>query len=380
MLDPKELVAGTVLRVKLGQEKSLYDLGKFEQDYKETWKWPAATSWQSDDSHKPKNPVELPPRTFKGAYADGRGHQIELLQAGSEVTVKKVLFHAAKTKDSDGKIYGAHQALEVGAKAGPAVVRKFVYSTYQGIDGFEIVSKPEDSKKNTGSEKNTPKKKPKPSITMPATPPKQKPGDANIEVHAGQTVVVELNSTAKNKDEEKNTGEKDVEQAKSSIEVELVDEHGKPYKKADVVHLIGEKEIFTVPINRNTGKGTNKKIKPGEYDVALKFETIYFESGKHEVRTKESEKLKRFCKGFLKSKDFDFKQLKCAGYADKDGSAEFNNGLSVLRARAVKRLLVEYRCKIKKDYIRPWSGGELSGESDEEKMKNRKVEIYGVLS
>jgi outer membrane protein OmpA-like peptidoglycan-associated protein len=208
--------------------------------------------------------------------------------------------------------------------------------------------------------------------TSPPTIPVDKA--QKIEVRAGQTIVLDVKT-----DSEKRPDQENNETGTGSIEVELVNEKGEPYDGAEVVHLIGDKNIYTVAIDKNTGKGIRENILPGEYELALQLGSVHFEFNKDSL-IKAGEDALRGIANKLSTKDkIDFAKIRCVGYADNVGSKQYNEGLCLKRAVSVKSKLGKIQSKIKDSYISTGIGGELPGDSEEEKKINRKVDVFGVI-
>jgi outer membrane protein OmpA-like peptidoglycan-associated protein len=236
----------------------------------------------------------------------------------------------------------------------------FVWVVYNGVEKVRLFVPQSDEKENEQTRKE--------STETGET------GGTEIHVKPGQTVVLEVRADSEGTSDQ---GKDDT--GAGSIEIELVDTEGKPYTEAEVVHLFGENITYTVPIDRQTGKGQKENIAPGDYELALRLGVILFDVDKDQPTQESKNVLDEIGVRLSTSKEIDFKKIRIVGYDDKDGSQTHNETLCLKRAVFTKNVLAENQQKIKKDLILTKIGGQLPGDGDEEKKVNRKVDVFGIL-
>ena len=96
---------------------------------------------------------------------------------------------------------------------------------------------------------------------------------------------------------------------------------------------------------------------------------VYFDSNKSMVSAEQKAELQNF----LRDVEYDKSRLEIIGHADEDGNEEFNQQLSLKRANAVKKILVETGINSESVVIRAM--GEKAPISKNEKQKNRRVVV-----
>jgi outer membrane protein OmpA-like peptidoglycan-associated protein len=181
VLTTSQLTAGTRLKTTL--EIGLWDESKYASRTK--FEWPGETP--------PKEPEGPPPLT-QGDELIGGGY----LPVGTIVTVQTILYHSS-----------AYQCIR--ASAGPQDQTGFLYTTHNGTDQVELYApspepqptepEPGPQPPEPGPEPQEPEPRPEPEQPEPGPGPQSpeapdgQPGDLQIEVHAGQTVVVEVKSS-----------------------------------------------------------------------------------------------------------------------------------------------------------------------------------------
>ncbi len=185
VLTTSQLTAGTTLKTTM--EIGLWDESKYAS--RTNFEWPGETP--------PQEPKGLPPITQPEELIGGK-----YLPVGTIVTVQAILYHSS-----------AYQCIRASAdvpdsSGAPQAQTGFLYTTNNGTDQVKLYQPlqpepgPEPSEPETQpSEPETQPTEPEPQPPdpgpgpQPPAPPGSQPGDVQIEVHAGQTVVVEVKST-----------------------------------------------------------------------------------------------------------------------------------------------------------------------------------------
>jgi hypothetical protein len=100
--------------------------------------------------------------------------------------------------------------------------------------------------------------------------------------------------------------------------------------------------------------------------------TVYFSTNSSELLSSEKESLDKFFDLFDKSK---ITEIELLGHTDSDGEDGFNDRLSENRSKAVRRFLLIHRLKSSKDESFGEKKPVNSNATEEEKSKNRRVEV-----
>lgn len=268
---------------------------------------------------------------------------------------------------NQGEPYAPYEVVKV-KEVGGDETEYYAWVVYNGDINVEEIVEQEDP-----PDPPDPVTDPDPPIDPPKPDEDIITNGTEVHVRAGETMVLELETEGEKADEEEQHDEV------GSIEVELVDEAGNPYTDSEIVHLLGEKSIYTVPVDKKTGIGSRADIEPGEYELALELGTVYFEQNKDVLTVAEQNKLSGITNKLAQSK-IDFESIRCIGYADNDGSQKYNENLCLKRAIHIKNQLILTQSKISKSKILTGVGGVLKGESEEERKESRKVKIFALIS
>lgn len=158
VLTTSQLTAGT--KLKTTTKVGLWDESKYSN--RTHFEWPG--------ENPPKEPEGLPPLTQADELIGG-----DYLPVGTIVTVETILYHSSAYQC-------IRSSVELPTSTGaPQTQTGFLYTTHQGNDQVVLY---------------LPQPQPGPGPQpQPPEPPASQPGDVQIEVHAGQTVVVEVKST-----------------------------------------------------------------------------------------------------------------------------------------------------------------------------------------
>ncbi|MEP1032376.1 OmpA family protein [Ekhidna sp.] len=290
------------------------------------------------------------------------------LQIGDKITIVEMVRRVEEAEPDANEPKSPEGAAKVVFEVVKATVagkegEYYIWVVYNGVEKVEEFV-----------EENVEPPEPDP-IPDPPDPPQPIENEiqngAEVHVSAGETVVLEVKSDGEKGEEE------NEEVVTGSIEVELLDEDGKPYVSAEIVHLIGEHSIHTIAIDTQ-GKGDKIDIPPGEYEMAMQLGTVYFDQNRDVLIGTEQSKLADISNKLTQAK-VDFETIRCIGYADSDGSQKYNENLSLKRAIHVKSLLAKTQSKINGSKILTRIGGVLKGRSEEEKKVNRRVDILGLI-
>ncbi len=280
--------------------------------------------------------------------------RIAELQPGAEITTIQVMYHTGKAASENASNKDkAFQSLLVSTLVNDETKYGFVWTTHADVDHVEQIVPIEEEDPPIEEEEKE----------------EQSSGE-EIHVKAGQTTVLEV------KTEGTGTGEEEDEET-GSIEVELVDEDGNPYLKTDVVHLVGQKAIYSVSIDKKTGKGIREDIPIGDYELALQLSTIYFDHDKLTLSKQEQKKLIEVANQISIS-ELDFERIKCLGYSNVEGSKKYNEDLSLKRAIQVKNFIVKTQDKFGKEKIGIELGKVFDLSGGNEKSSNKAV-LFGIL-
>lgn len=227
--------------------------------------------------------------------------------------------HVFRTEEgypqNQGDPYSAYEIVKVSINGETAQ-----YYAWVVYDGVVQVEKMEEQQQE-----------PTPPIPPIPDDPIEPTNATEVRVLAGQTTVLEVNTTGPSEEEQE-------ESEKGSIEVKLVDEEGKPYQDISLVYLIGETAIYTVQIDNKTGIGVRHNVISGEYDLQLQLESFYFDPKVDTLHADEMNRLGDLSKKLNASK-LDFDNLKCVGCSAHTGSKVSSDNLRLKRALHIKKLL-----------------------------------------
>lgn len=109
------------------------------------------------------------------------------------------------------------------------------------------------------------------------------------------------------------------------------------------------------------------------HDISLPLKNLFFETGKHEIKTASYPELNRLV-GLIQQYDL---QIDISGHTDNVGNAKDNTTLSQQRADAVKNYLVQKGCKEAKIVSKGWGSTKAVADNKTEdgKKQNRRVEV-----
>jgi hypothetical protein len=184
----------------------------------------------------------IPPDTSAGLVPPALTDKDEALvtfEVGDKIAIKKILFH---TPNYGGKAY---QCLQVTMIVGNETKSGFLWSVYEGIEYIKL-------------------SQPAPKPAEPLEPPERQPGDAEIEVHAGQTVVVEV------KTEQRTPPEPPLVYPNTKVVVVLEDEQGQRKKvESSVIFILKDDPHTEFKVDIHDGVGGIDNIEDKAYTLIV---------------------------------------------------------------------------------------------------------------
>lgn len=105
----------------------------------------------------------------------------------------------------------------------------------------------------------------------------------------------------------------------------------------------------------------------------LKLQAVYFDSSSSKIKKSEEPKIEEAAKLILSSQNT-IQGLTVGGYADLNGNASYNKSLSLARAKAVRKLLIEKGVPASRLTVN-YFGEDTSKTAQEDLWKSRRVEI-----
>jgi outer membrane protein OmpA-like peptidoglycan-associated protein len=210
----------------------------------------------------------------------------------------------------------------------------YAWVVYQGVIKVEAYTPP-------------PPHEPPPPPQEPPPPPPQRPepqpGDVQLEVHAGQTLVVELKSSTA------------VLSTGGRVELTVVGVDEAPVSEGPV-YLTGPGGVFEVALD-SAGHGSRDNLPPGVYSISFQRPSpgedapqpqerklrwaVYFEPGSTRVDTAGGRAIDAVAQYLAGPESANIVKLECRGFTSGEDSRTRSDNVSIERALAVKKTLTD---------------------------------------